>query len=75
MFKNFKSEKKMAKLLKGCMPDITHVKKAPFYKLWWCALRHEKKIKIIPVSDWRTGESFDAKLYGCMKCNIWRRED
>jgi hypothetical protein len=64
----------MAKLLKAWTDDWSHLKKARWYKLIWCAMRHQKQYKI--YSAWHAGGTWrDIKVYGCMKCNIWRLED
>ena len=63
----------MARLNPDWMGDWSDRKIAPFYKVWWCALWHIKKYKIYPVYSIKTQSHDDVKVYGCKKCNIWRR--
>lgn len=51
------------------------LKKAAWYKLLWCALRHVKKYKIYSVYDYMMQRPYDVKVYGCYKCDIWRRAE
>lgn len=55
--------------------DWSNYKKAPIYKIIWCALRHVKKYKTYSYWDLGHLSEKDIKVYGCMKCNIWRRVD
>lgn len=55
--------------------DWSNMKKASWYKRAWCSWNHIKKYKIYPVWDFHTETGKDIKVYGCMKCNIWRRVD
>ncbi len=65
----------MAKVNCDWSGDWSGYKKASWYKVWWCALRHVKKFKVYAVSNAFTGIQVDVKVYGCMKCNIWKRTD
>ena len=65
----------MTKLHKDLSGNWNNVKLAPFYKIWWCALLHIKTYKSYAVWDFSSQNIRDIQIYGCMKCNIWRRVD
>jgi len=61
-------------ILNECNDEFSHLKKARWYKRLWCALRHQKQYKI--YSAWHAGGTWrEVKVYGCMKCNLWRLEE
>lgn len=55
--------------------DWSTKKVARWYKVYWCKLWHTMKYKTYPVYSIKNQCHSDVTVYGCKKCNIWRRVD